>query len=107
MNWREHSTCGCHFLFTNISSLAHYLNKYAVSHDYYSIAIRLKKKKVIQNRQTVPHEHTQQLKNKVFVTSKDIKVEVRVIRGGWKLPSSSADCPYQNLDYSGYHKNKI
>ena len=38
-----------------------------------------------------------QLLHSVFVIPRIIKV----------LPSASADNPYLNLDYSGYHKNRI
>ena len=41
-----------------------------------------------------------QLLHSVFVISRIIKVSVRVIR-------ASADNPYLDLDYSGYHKNLI
>ena len=45
-----------------------------------------------------------QLLDSVFVISRIIKVSVRVIQ---PQPSASADNPYLDLDYSGYHKNLI
>ena len=42
-----------------------------------------------------------QLLDEVFVISRIIKVEVRVI----SRPKAEADNPYRDLDYSGYHKN--
>ena len=43
----------------------------------------------------------------VFVISRIIKVEVRVIKNKGYQPKlkAEADNPYLNLDYSGYHKN--
>ena len=41
----------------------------------------------------------------VFVLSRIIKVEVRVI--SLSLGLRQADNPYLDLDYSGYHKNLI
>ena len=46
-----------------------------------------------------------QLLDSVFVISRIIKVSVRVI--SLAEPSASADNPYLDLDYSGYHKNLI
>ena len=41
----------------------------------------------------------------VFVISRIIKVSVRVMNQ--PQPSASADNPYLDVDYSGYHKNLI
>ena len=41
-----------------------------------------------------------QLLDEVFVISRIIEVEVGVIK-------AEADNPYRDLDYSGYHKNRI
>ena len=48
-----------------------------------------------------------QLLDEVFVISRIIKVEVRVIKNKGYPPKLKveADNPYRNLDYSGYHKN--
>ena len=45
--------------------------------------------------------------DEVFVISRIIKVEVRVIKNKGFQPKlkAEADNPYQNLHYSGYHKN--
>ena len=45
--------------------------------------------------------------DEVFVISRIIKVEVRVIKNKGYQPKlkAEADNPYLNLDYSGYHKN--
>ena len=43
-----------------------------------------------------------QLLDEVFAISRMIKVEVGVIK---PKPKAEADNPYQDLDYSGYHKN--
>ena len=45
-----------------------------------------------------------QLLDSVFVISRIIKVSIRVHQ---PQPSASADNPYLDLDYSGYHKNLI
>ena len=45
-----------------------------------------------------------QLSDLVFVISRIIKVSVR---DDQPQPSASADNPYLDLDYSGYHKNLI
>ena len=50
-----------------------------------------------QHEQNNAHSNDyKQLLDEVFVISRIIKVEVRVI-----------DNPYRDLDYSGYHKNLI
>ena len=45
--------------------------------------------------------------DEVFVISRIIKAEVRVIKYKGYQPKLKAEAnnPYQNLDYSGYHKN--
>ena len=45
-----------------------------------------------------------QLLNEVFVISRIIEVEVAVLV---LQPKAEADNPYRDLDYSGYHKNRI
>ena len=45
-----------------------------------------------------------QLLDSVFVISRIIKVSVK---GYQPQPSASADNPYLDLDYSGYHENLI
>ena len=47
-----------------------------------------------------------QLLDSVLMISRIIKVSVRVISRS-RRPSASADNPYRDLDYSGYHKNLI
>ena len=47
---------------------------------------------------------SKQLVNEVFAISRIIQVKVR----GYQLkPKAVADNPYRDLDYSGYHKNRI
>jgi len=45
---------------------------------------------------------SKQLLDEVFVISRIIQVEVRVTQ---QKPKAEADNPYEDLDYSGYHKN--
>ena len=45
-----------------------------------------------------------QLLDEVFVISRIIKVEVK---GYQPKPKAEADNPYRDLDYSGYHLNRI
>ena len=48
---------------------------------------------------------SKQLLDEVFVISRIIKVEVRAAYQ--PKPKAEADNPYRDLDYSGYHKNRI
>ena len=48
--------------------------------------------------------NTKQLLDEVFVISRIIKAGVHCT-GYQPKPKAEADNPYQDLDYSGYHKN--
>ena len=57
---------------------------------------------VLQTTQNLVN--SKQLLDEVFVISRIIKAEVK---GYQPKPKAEADNPYRDLDFSGYHKNRI